>query len=245
MKPSPRPLRSPPPERRVSGFGRPGATDMTRIGAVFVGGIRPLPPEGHPSGIFKQAIAGPVPLGAEGLAGDAQADRRVHGGPWKALLHCAAENYARLAAAFPDKAALFVPGSLGENLTTRGWDEETVCVGDIFRIGRATVQVSQPRNPCWKLNHKFDEEDLVRHLAEHCIAGWYYRVLEGGPIAAGDAFELITRDPEPVSLRQLWFTFRAHRPDPAELARLRETPGLSPNWMQKIDQRLEWLENNG
>ena len=83
---------------------------MTRIDAIYVGGIRPLPPEGHPSGIFKEAVAGPILLGPEGLQGDAQADRRVHGGPYKALHHYAAENYARLAAAFPAKAALFVPG---------------------------------------------------------------------------------------------------------------------------------------
>lgn len=214
------------------------------IDAVFAGGIRPLPPEGHPSGIFKEAVAGPILLGPEGLQGDEQADRRVHGGPHKALHHYAAEDYARLAAAFPGKAALFVPGSLGENLSTTGWDEDAVCVGDIFRIGAATVQVSQPRQPCWKINHKFGEEELMRFVAEHCVAGWYYRVLEGGAIAAGDAFELIGRNADPVTLRHLWFAFRAHRPDPAELARLRETSGLSPNWVQKLDERIAWLRKN-
>jgi MOSC domain-containing protein YiiM len=218
---------------------------MTRIDAVYVGGIRPLPPEGHPSGIFKTAVDRPILLGAEGLQGDEQADRRVHGGPWKALHHYAAENYAKLAAAFPAKAALFVPGSFGENVSTTGWDEDTVCIGDVFRIGAATVQVSQPRQPCWKLNHKFGEEELMRHVAEHCVAGWYYRVLEGGAIAAGDDFTLIERHAEPVSLRRLWFAFRAHRPDPAELARLRDIPGLSPNWLQKLDERIVWLKQNG
>ncbi len=215
-----------------------------RIDSVYIGGISPLPPEGHPTGIFKQAAAGPVRLGTEGLAGDAQADRRVHGGPWKALHHYAAENYARLAAAFPDRAALFVPGSFGENVSTRGWDEDSVCVGDVFRIGAATVQVSQPRQPCWKLNHKFGEDGLMRHVAEHCVGGWYYRVLEGGEIAAGNEFVLIDRNPAPVSLRKLWFTFRAHRPDPDQLARLRETPGLSPNWVQKLGERIAWLRQN-
>jgi len=214
------------------------------IAAVFTGGVRPLPPEGHPSGIFKTAVDGPVPLGPEGLQGDEQADRRVHGGMWKALHHYAAENYAKLAAAFPDKAALFVPGSLGENVSTTGWDEDSVCIGDVFRIGSATVQVSQPRQPCWKINHKFGEEELMRFVAEHCVAGWYYRVLEGGTIAAGDPFELLGRNAEPVTLRRLWFAHRAHRPDPAELARLRETPGLSPNWVQKLDERIVWLRRN-
>ncbi len=217
---------------------------MTHLDAVFVGGIRPLPPEGHPSGIFKQALTGPVRLGPEGLAGDEQADRRVHGGPWKALHHYAAENYGRLKAAFPDKATLFIPGSLGENVSTHGWDEDTVCVGDLFRIGTATVQVTQPRQPCWKINHKFDEDNLLRQVAEHCIAGWYYRVVESGMIAAGDDFALIERAPQPVTLRQLWFTYHAHRPDPAELARLRTLPGLPPNWLKKLDDRITWLRRH-
>ena len=214
---------------------------MTRVDRIFVGGIAPLPPEGHPSGIFKQAVDAPVLLGAEGLAGDAQADRRVHGGPFKALHHYAAENYALLREAFPEKADLFVPGSLGENVSTTGWDEATVCIGDVFRIGCATVQVSQPRQPCWKINHKFGADDLMRFVAERCVAGWYYRVLEDGEIAAGEAFELIERNAAPVTLRRLWFAQREHRPDPAELTRLRDTPGLSPNWVQKLDERIAWL----
>ena len=116
-----------------------------------------------------------------------------------------------------------------------------MCIGDVFRIGAATVQVSQPRQPCWKINHKFGEDELMRFVAEHCIAGWYYRVLEGGAIAAGDAFELVERNPQPVTLRRLWFAQREHRPDPAELIRLRDTPGLSPNWVQKLDERIAWL----
>ena len=147
-------------------------------------------------------------------------------------------------AAFPGKAALFVPGSFGENVSTTGWDEDTVCVGDVFRIGPAIVQVSQPRQPCWKINHKFGEDELMRHVAEHCVAGWYYRVLEGGPIAAGDAFELVERNADPVTLRRLWFAHRAHRPDPDELAMLRGAAGLSPNWVQKLDERIEWLRKN-
>lgn len=214
---------------------------MTLVGRIFVGGIAPLPPEGHPTGIFKHAVGAPVMLGVEGLAGDAQADRRVHGGPFKALHHYAAENYARLRNAFPDKADLFVPGSLGENVSTIGWDEDTVCIGDIFRIGQATVQVSQPRQPCWKINHKFGIDELMRFVAEHCVAGWYYRVLAGGKIAAGDRFDLIERNAEPVTLRRLWFAQREHRPDLAELARLRDTPGLSPDWVRKLEERIAWL----
>lgn len=215
------------------------------IGAVFAGGVRPLPPEGHPSGIVKEAVAGPVMLGPFGLEGDAQADRRVHGGPDKALHHYPAEHYAVFAATYPDCAARFVPGSIGENVTTRGWTEETVCVGDIFRIGTARVQVTQPRSPCWKINHRYGLEDALQLVAERGITGWYYRVLEAGRIAAGDAFELLERNADPVTLRHIWQVTRSHRPAAAELSRLASTPGLSGSWAEKLRGRLEWLRANG
>lgn len=217
---------------------------MTCIDAVFVGGIRPLPPEGHPSGIFKQAASGPVLLGLEGLAGDAQADRRVHGGPDKALHHYPAEHYAAWAAAYPQHAAAFVPGSLGENLSTAGWTEGKVCIGDVFRIGEARVQVSQPRSPCWKINHRYGIEEALQFVAEHGLTGWYYRVLAPGRIAAGDPFELVERNAEAVTLRHLWRVTRSHRPDAGELSRLAWTHGLSASWAEKLRTRLEWLRQN-
>lgn len=218
---------------------------MTRIDAVFVGGIRPLAPEGHPSGIVKEAVHGPVLLGALGLEGDAQADRRVHGGPDKALHHYPAEHYAQFGMAWPDCAAHFIPGSMGENVSTRGLSEENVCIGDVFRIGTARVQVTQPRSPCWKINHRYGLDDALRFIAKRGITGWYYRVLEPGRIAAGDVFELLERNPDPVSLRHLWRVTRSHRPAADELSRLAWTPGLSAGWAEKLRQRLEWLRQNG
>jgi MOSC domain-containing protein YiiM len=214
------------------------------IGAVFTGSVRPLPPEGHPSGIVKEAIAGSTMLGPEGLAGDAQADRRVHGGPDKALHHYPAEHYAVFAAAWPACAGQFVPGSIGENVSTTGWTEENVCVGDVFRIGEARVQVTQPRSPCWKINHRYGLENAMQFVAEQGLTGWYCRVLEPGRIAAGDVFELLERNPDPVTLRRLWQVTRSHRPAAEELSRLAWTPGLSESWAEKLRQRLEWLRQN-
>ncbi|MBM3391909.1 MAG: MOSC domain-containing protein [Betaproteobacteria bacterium] len=218
---------------------------MSRVAAVFAGGVRPLPPEGQPSGIVKHAVAGPVALGFEGLAGDAQADRKVHGGPDKALHHYPAEHYAAWAAAYPQCAAQFVPGSLGENVSTTGWTEENVCVGDVFRIGAARVQVTQPRSPCWKINHRYGLENALQFVAERGLTGWYCRVLEPASIAAGDAFELIGRNADPVTLKRLWQVTRSHRPAAEELSRLGWTPGLSESWAEKLRGRLEWLRQNG
>lgn len=214
------------------------------IDHVFVGRLQALQPEGQPTGIFKQAVDRPVAVGAEGLAGDVQADRRVHGGPEKAVHHYPAEHYGRLAAAFPALAADFLPGSLGENLSTRGWTEAEVYIGDVFAAGPVRLQVSQPRSPCWKIDHKFGGAGLARWIAEAGVTGWYYRVLEGGAIEPGAAFELVGRNAEPVSLQRLWQAHRAHRPDGEELARIAATPGLSPGWVKKLGERLEWLRRH-
>ena len=114
-----------------------------------MGRIRPLPPENKPTGIFKTEVVMPAWVGIEGLSGDAQADRCVHGGPDKALHQYPVAHYARLAAAFPEAKELLIPGSIGENLSVPGWDETTICIGDTFRLGDAVIQVSQPLC-CWK-----------------------------------------------------------------------------------------------
>ncbi len=209
---------------------------------VFAGGITSLPPDGTPSGIFKHPVAGPVRVGVEGLEGDRQADRRVHGGAEKAVHLYPAGHYARLAAAFPALASAFVPGSMGENLSVAGWDEESVCIGDVFRVGNCRLQVSQPRSPCWKINHKFGDEGLAEFIAREGITGWYFRVLEGGSLAVGDAFELLARNPAPVSLARLGRAQREHRPNLLELREIAATPGLSPAVAKKLLDRLGWLE---
>lgn len=179
---------------------------------LFLGGIRPLPPENQPTGMFKREHLQPVWLGAEGLAGDAQADRRVHGGPEKAFHQYPVGHYAQLAAAFPEAAPLLVPGSLGENLSVPGWDEATVCIGDVFRLGDARIQVSQPRSPCWKIDRRFGQEGMMRLIAERGLTGWYYRVVEEGEVAAGCVFELLERRADAISVATAYAAKRKFHP---------------------------------
>ncbi|MGB0126013.1 MAG: MOSC domain-containing protein [Rhodocyclaceae bacterium] len=214
------------------------------IDQVFVGTRQSLPPEGQPTGMYKRPVAGPVDLGREGLAGDVQADRRVHGGPEKALHHYPAEHYATLTAVFPAAADALVPGSLGENVTTLGLVEDAVCVGDVFRLGTARIQVSQPRSPCWKIDCKFAATGMARFIAEKGITGWYYRVLETGRIGPGDGLELLDRNVDPVTLSRLWRAQLERRPALDELQRLLGTPGLAPGWAKKLADRLDWLRRN-
>jgi MOSC domain-containing protein YiiM len=216
---------------------------MTTV-QLFIGGLTRLDDEGQSTGIYKQRVEGSIRLGIEGFAGDVQADRRVHGGPEKAVHHYAGENFRLLAEHFPAAADQLTPGSIGENLSTVGWDENSVCIGDIFRLGETVLQVSQPRSPCWKIDHRYGVEGMARFIGENGLTGWYYRVLKTGEVASGAHFELAERLPGAISLAELWQRWRDHRPDPDALARLIEAPGLTPGWQKKLRDRLLWLRAN-
>jgi MOSC domain-containing protein YiiM len=200
-----------------------------------------MPGDGRPTGIFKTAVNGPVQIGPEGLIGDVQADRRVHGGPEKAIHQFPVGNLQKLALRFPEIAQQFVPGCMGENISTPEWDESDVCIGDVFRLGTARVQLNQPRTPCWKIDARHGIEGITRYVAENGIAGWYYRVLDNGVVAAGDVLELIERHDDAISLREFSNLILDHRPPLDALARLISTPGLNPNWRGKLQARWEWL----
>lgn len=171
---------------------------------IFTGGVRPLPPEGEPTGIFKREQPMPVWIGREGIAGDQQADRRVHGGPEKAVHLYPADHYPKLAAAFPAIAGLLRPGTLGENLSVAGLCEADVRLGDIFRLGDATLQISRPRTPCWKIDRRLGTEGVMAFIARHGLTGWYFRVLEEGQAEGGDELRLIGPAPDGPTLAAAW-----------------------------------------
>jgi MOSC domain-containing protein YiiM len=213
------------------------------IDGLFAGQVALLKGDSRSSAIVKTAVRGRCQLTAEGLAGDTQADRGVHGGDGKALHHYPAEHYAQLAAAFPDALHL-APGGLGENISTRGLTEADVCIGDVFRIGSARIQVSQPRTPCWKIDTRTACEGVSAFIGEHGLAGWYYRVLATGGVAAGDWLEHIERPADAVTLAEFWRVIRAQRPTLEALLRLAYASGLDEAWTGKLMQRVEWLRNN-
>lgn len=210
---------------------------------LFMGGIRPLPPDNKPTGIFKQELEMPAWLGREGLVGDAQADRRVHGGPEKALHQYPVPNYARLAELFPEVRELLVPGSIGENLSVPGWDEGNVSIGDRFRLGDAVVEVAAPRSPCWKIDQRYGQEGMAAAIEAHGLTGWYFRVLEEGEVGPGCGFERIERRAPEVTLARLLALWRAHRPAPEELEALAATPALAQRWRDKLCARAAKLRD--
>lgn len=213
------------------------------IGGLFIGDAAPLSVEGKLSGIVKHRVER-VRVTTTGIENDRQVDTRVHGGPEKAVHHYAADNYSRLAARFPDLTAALMPGSIGENISTRGWDERQVHVGDVFAIGSVRVQVSQPRSPCWKIDARYGVEGLTRFIAENGIAGWYYRVLVPGTIAAGDAISLAARDEGSVSIATFWSIVMRDRPAVDDLERLARIEGLNDGWKMRLEQRRARLEGD-
>ncbi|MDF2182513.1 MOSC domain-containing protein [Neptuniibacter sp. CAU 1671] len=206
-------------------------TLSSRIDQIYIGQLQQIGPSQTPTGIFKSAYNEPVLLTPEGLEGDIQVDRRVHGGPEKALYHFPAENYALLKQALPHLEASFIPGSIGENISSHGLTDETVHIGDIFRIGSALVQVSQPRRPCWKVNHKYGNGHIAALLMSQGISGWYYRVLEPDTLTNNDPITLIERLPDSISVAEIWqrFVERLQKRLPVEAIN-RDIPGLSDEW---------------
>lgn len=208
--------------------------------SIFIGGIRPLPQSGRPTGMYKQAACGPLQVGPEGFIDDRQADRRVHGGPEKAIHLYPARHYATLAKAFPDIAKALVAGSIGENLSTPDIDESDVRIGDIWRLGQARLQVCQPRNPCWKIDERYGEDGMAAYIAKHRLTGWYFSIARPGLVLPGDHLELDAATDAP-SLSEAMRCCQMHRPPLADLRRIAASPGIASQWKAKIDARIDWL----
>lgn len=225
------------------GNERDSAMKLTsNIDHVYAGGLGILQPEGQQTGMFKQRHAGPVRVEMHGIVGDQQGDTRVHGGPEKAVHQYAAQNYKRLAQAFPGSASELKAGSLGENISAVGLCEVSVHIGDVFQVGSAVLQVSQPRSPCWKINHRFDAEHMSMFVAKERITGWYYRVIQPGCFEAGDRIELLERHSARFSIDQFWQVQLSHRPVIEDLLALAATHGLAPDWQRRLSERAKYLQ---
>jgi MOSC domain-containing protein YiiM len=139
---------------------------------------------------FKAPVEGPVWVGKTNVRGDAQADLRVHGGPDKAVMAYAAAHYPL----WREELGVEMPfGGFGENFTVAGQDESSVCIGDVYAVGGARLQVSQPRGPCWKIARRWRIRDLSARVQATGRTGWYLRVLEEGEVEAGMPIRLVER----------------------------------------------------
>ncbi|WP_217632008.1 MOSC domain-containing protein [Thiohalomonas denitrificans] len=202
------------------------------------GRAEPFGPGSEPSAIRKQPFAARIRVTRLGLVGDEQADRRHHGGPDKALHHYPAEHYASWRAKLPELTPRMEVGGFGENLSTLGLHEENVCVGDIFRLGSATIQASQARQPCWKLNIRFGLPDMARRVQDSGRTGWYYRVLEEGETGPDDTLECIERPHPDWTLGRVLHTLYHDCLNGEALSALAGLEALAPGWRTLAAKRL-------
>jgi len=171
-----------------------------KVIAVSLGGVLPLPTARGdvPSAIAKQPVPGRVKVSAQGFEGDQQADRAVHGGVNKAVCLVPSEHYPRWAG-FLDRTVLS-PAFFGENLTTEGVCERTLCIGDVIEIGSARLVVRSPRLPCFKFAARAGRADAARFMLNEGMTGLYLSVEQPGDISAGDPIRILSPHPERVAI---------------------------------------------
>jgi len=169
-----------------------------KILSVNIGSLNKIMRNGKKvqSGIFKQSVEGPIKVYSLGLEDDYQANRKLHGGIDKAICVYPAEHYGWWCGELEKPDLSF--GDFGENLTTIGLMEDTVCIGDKFRIGSAEVAITQPREPCVTLNARFGLVDLAMRFQKSGRSGFYFSVVKEGTLNRGDEIECVFKDENKV-----------------------------------------------
>jgi MOSC domain-containing protein YiiM len=188
------------------------------------------------TGIFKEPVRGRIMLRTLNLDGDGQADLVNHGGIHRAVYAYPIENYDywRRELGRTD----FTFGQFGENFTVEGMLEDSVCIGDVFRVGDALVEVSQPRPPCFKLGIKMGMPRFPKLFLGSGRVGFYLRVLEEGEVSAGDTFDLIESDPERMTVREMSHLLFFDLEDLEGAERALRIRALSPGWHDSFRERL-------
>ena len=188
------------------------------------------------TGIFKEPVEGRVMLRELNLDGDGQADLVNHGGPHRAAYAYPIENYAYWRGELGRGGFSF--GQFGENFTVEGMTENDVRIGDVFRVGGALAEVSQPRPPCFKLGIRMEMSRFPKLFLASGRVGFYLRVLEEGEVGAGDVFECVRRDPEGMPVREMSDLLFFEPGNLEGAARALRIGALSPGWRGSFEERL-------
>ena len=190
------------------------------------------------TGIFKQPVAGRVMLRTLNLDGDGQADLNGHGGTYKAAYVYTVENY-RYWANELGRTDFAPAAQFGENFTVEGMPDDEISIGDVFRVGGALVEVTQPRVPCFKLGIRMGIENFQKQFAESCRVGFYLRVLEEGEVGAGDAFVRVRQAPVRMTVREAMHLLYFDPDNLADAKKALDIAALSPGWRQSFADRVE------
>ena len=191
------------------------------------------------TGIFKEPVKGRIALRRLNLDGDRQADLTVHGGLDKAVYSYASEHYEYWQHELHGTRLPY--GMFGENFTTEGLIEEDINIGDQFKVGSARIVTTQPRMPCYKLGVKFGQMDIIRRFLASGRPGVYFRVLQEGEVEAGDAMELISRDKNNVTVKDIVRLYVQDNEDIETMQRAIRVKALPEGWRDHFLQQIEKL----
>ncbi|MBH0209598.1 MAG: MOSC domain-containing protein [Nitrospira sp.] len=216
-----------------------------RLISVQIGMPQPLGQERAPdpmdrpwtTGFFKLPVTEPIWLGTINLKGDGQADLKNHGGPEKAVNVYPFEHYPYWQQVLGTSSLPF--GAFGENFTTENLLESEVCLGDIFEVGQALVQISQPRQPCWKLARRWRRKDLSLLVQESGRTGWYFRVLKEGTIQSGSRLRLVERSHPEWTVAAANEVMHRLTEDLDAAQSLASCPALAVRWRETLMKRVE------
>ncbi|HEY3661166.1 MAG TPA: MOSC domain-containing protein [Candidatus Udaeobacter sp.] len=186
--------------------------------------------------IFKRPILGRVRVSTLNIEADQQSDLTVHGGADKAVYVYPSEHYPFWCREVPDME--LASGVFGENFTTAGLLENTVHIGDRFRVGSAEFVVTQPRMPCFKLGIRFNRSDLVKRFLQSGRTGFYFAVLKEGEVVAGDSIEVLERDEHDITVADIVNLYRGDAASQKLLRRISELPSLPNSWREYFRKRL-------
>jgi len=190
------------------------------------------------TGLFKEPAAGPVYLDTLGFQGDGSADPVHHGGPDKAVCAYSTDYFAFWEKVTGRRVAF---GAFGENLSLSGIGETGVHIGDVFQAGTARLEISQPRQPCHKLNKVFDFQEMACRVQRTGFSGWYFRVLEPGWVAAGDMLKRL--ETGSISVEDANDLMHKNKKDAARLTAILALPALSASWRATFEKRLAALSS--
>jgi MOSC domain-containing protein YiiM len=188
------------------------------------------------TGIYKYPIDLPILLQKEDVENDSVIDRKHHGGIYKACYLFSANNYDFWKDKYPNLDWDW--GMFGENITITGLDESQIRIGDIYRLGNALVQVTQPREPCFKLGIRFKNQEILKQFIEHERPGIYLKILEEGAVSTGDFLELREQSKNTLTVKQFYQLLYVRKKD-NDLVRLAiSNEALPPHKRERLQKLL-------
>jgi len=215
---------------------------LGKLNNIFIGKAEPFFKKGSArsfeSAIDKKVVSGSVNVNEMGIIGDEVGDKKIHGGIDKAVHLYPSEHYDFWKKELTHCELLNSFGAFGENLSSAGITEHDVCLGDEIKIGTCVFEVVQTRLPCWKLNVRFDQDNMSRLMQDSMKTGWYFKIIQNGQMTAGDDIVLISR-PNPLwSLHRILELLFVDKLNYSALEQLSELK-LVPSWQKMVTNRLK------